>query len=74
MAPSRSSSGFPCLEGGFGDEEQEEDEGFGGEHAEGGLLAVPVFGLPHEEPLSADGGEGEEPEHDASGEGECSGV
>jgi hypothetical protein len=30
--------------------------------------------LPHEEPLSADGGEGEEPEHEADGEGEGSGA
>ena len=31
-------------EGGFGlgQEKQDEDQGFGGEHAEGGLLSVPV--------------------------------
>ena len=27
---------------GLGQEEQDEDQGFGGEHAEGGLLSVPV--------------------------------
>ena len=30
--------------------------------------------MPHKEPLSADGGEGEDPEQKARGEGECSGA
>lgn len=38
------------------------------------MLSVPISGLPHEEPLSADGGEDEEPEQEASGEGEGSGA
>ena len=44
---SRFGNGFlPAVgsEGGFdlGREKQDEDQGFGGEHAEGGLLSVPV--------------------------------
>ena len=44
---SRFGNGFLAdvgSEGGFGvgQQEQDEDQGFGGEHAEGGLLSVPV--------------------------------
>ena len=48
MGDSRFGNGFlPGVdsEGGFGlgQEKQDEDKGFSGEHAEGGLLSVPVF-------------------------------
>jgi len=39
----------------FGEVEVDEDGGFDQEHAEGCFLTVPCGGLPHEEPLAADG-------------------
>jgi len=54
---------------GLGHEQQSEHDAFADEHAEGGVLAVPEFGLPHEEPLATDGDEGYEPEQHAGGEG-----
>ena len=56
--------------GGFGGEEDGQDDAFDGEHAEGGFLAVPGFGLPHEEPLGAYAEEGDEPLQHAGGERE----
>jgi len=52
--------------------EVDEDGGFDQEHAEGSFLTVPCGGLPHEEPLAADGDEGYQPEEHSRSE--CSGA
>jgi hypothetical protein len=53
---------------GVGLGEEEQDEGDDGEHTESGFLAVPHFGLSHEEPLGADEKEGGEPHEETQGE------
>jgi hypothetical protein len=47
-----------------GDEKDKDDYS---EHAEGCFLALPGFGLPHEEPLGADGEERDEPHQETQG-------
>src|SRR5258708_29245820 len=55
----RSDLGSRCLEAlrllvRVRENEQEQDQGDDREHAKSGFLAVPCFGLPHEEPFGAD--------------------
>src|SRR5579862_8185993 len=47
-------------------DEQDEDQGFHGKHAEGSLLAVPCLRLPHEEPFSSNGEKCNQPEQKTS--------
>jgi len=45
--------------------QQKKNERRDGEHARGGVLTVPDSGLPRQEPFSADGDEGDEPQEQA---------